>query len=101
MAAKRLPPYNVKIQLASPPREQTVRAEALDRKGRRLGDHSIVVNRAHSRFRVRITAIEGDPAKEVVVRADVSLPRKAVLKALRCGRCGPSIRSTEPSADPA
>ncbi len=82
VAAKRLPPYNVKIELDSPPREQTVRAEAFDRKGRRLGDHSIVVNRAQQRFRVRITAIEGDPAQEVVVRADVSLPRKAVLTRL-------------------
>lgn len=82
VASKRLPPYNVKVQLDSPPREQTIRAEAFDRKGRRLGDHSIVVNRAHQRFRVRITALDGDPEKEVVVKAEVSLPRKAVLARL-------------------
>jgi Ca-activated chloride channel family protein len=79
VASKRLPPYNVKVTLASPPREQTVRAEAFDRKGRLLGLHEIVVNRTRTPLRVRITALEPSAGGEVLVRADLSLPEKAVL----------------------
>lgn len=80
-ATRNRPPYEVKVDFASPPREQTVRVVAFGRRDVELGEDSIVVNRVDPPFRVQITEIEGDPrAGSVTVSADVSVPRKAVLE---------------------
>ncbi len=81
VARRGRPPWNAKLKLASPPREQTLKVEALGRRDRVLGEDEVVLNRAWVPFRARLTAIEGDHrAGPLAVRAEVSVPRKASLE---------------------
>ena len=72
-------PFKAKIDLADPPREQVVRAEAFGGGGRPLGHDEMVVNRYDPPFRVRVASIERKDG-EVKVVAEVSVPRKAELE---------------------
>ena len=84
VAKKSLPPYEAKVPLADPPREQIVRVSAYSASGRHLGDDERVVNRIDPPFRVRLSGLEGDSqtAGEVTALADVSVPRGVELEAL-------------------
>ena len=74
------PPFETKLTLADPPREQVVRAVALAANDRVLGEDSLVVNRVDPPFRVRIASIARTTGGALEVRADVSLPRRAELE---------------------
>jgi VWFA-related protein len=74
------PPWNVKVVLADPPREQTVEVKAYGDRGRELGSDRVVVNRRPIAFRVRITSIRSDAEDGTLhVEADVSVPHDATL----------------------
>jgi VWFA-related protein len=80
-------PFAARIDLADPPRPQTLEAAAFDREGRELGRDVLEVNRLDAPFRVRFTAMEGDPAAgSVTVAAEVSVPPDAVLDRLELYR---------------
>jgi VWFA-related protein len=80
-------PYDAKIALARPPREQVVRVEALDHAGRRLGMDELVVNRHDPPFRIQITelapATPGAGAGEPRLLTQVSVPRDAEVSKVR------------------
>jgi VWFA-related protein len=73
-----VPPFETRIMLADPAREQTVRVAAIGPGGEVLGEDRLVVNRLDPPFRVRIAAIERESGS-LRVRAEVSVPRKAQL----------------------
>jgi Ca-activated chloride channel family protein len=68
-------PFRARLEMASPAREQTVRAIAYDAQGKVMGEDQIKVNSRDLPFRARIVKVEGDPAKgSVEVEATVSVP---------------------------
>ena len=68
-------PFRARLEIASPAREQTVRAVAYDAQGKVMGEDQIRVNGRDLPFRARIVKVEGDPAKgSVEVEATVSVP---------------------------
>jgi VWFA-related protein len=85
VARKTFPPFEAKIELDTPPREQRVRAVALDGHGDRLGEDELVLNRVDLPFRVRIVEVvhqagasAGTPRTRV--RATVTVPSAAKLE---------------------
>ncbi len=81
VAHKKLPPFDAKVELASPPREQRVRVSALGVTGRSMGSDQITINRVDPPFRLNLVSIEGDTASgSVRASAEVSVPRRAVLE---------------------
>jgi VWFA-related protein len=74
------PPFEARLTLADPPREQVVRAVALAANDRVLGDDELVVNRVDSPFLVRVASIERTASGDLEVRAEVSTPRDATLE---------------------
>ncbi len=81
VARRNLPPYETKIELADPPREQVVRAVGYGPGDRQLGEDRLVLNRLDPPLRVRIAAIDPEPGGATLrVRAEVSVPRKAKLE---------------------
>lgn len=85
IGARNKPPWNIKVDLPSPAAEQTIRVLAETAGKRDLGEDTVVINRVTRPLRVRIAAIDGDPAGDgvVTVRADVSVPRAASLRVVR------------------
>ena len=84
VARQKRAPFDAKVTLADPPREQVVKATAYSLDGRRLGEDAIVVNRIDPPFRVRLTGIDGVAASgSVTARAEVSVPRLAKLEEVR------------------
>lgn len=84
VARRKRAPWNVKISFASPAREQVLKVVALGSSDRVLGEDTLEVNRHDPPFRVRITAIEGDAeAGDIVVRGEVTLPRKGELEMVK------------------
>ncbi|MEE2775660.1 MAG: VWA domain-containing protein [Acidobacteriota bacterium] len=79
VARKTVPPFDAKIDIPHPPREQVVRAEAFGGAGRPLGHDEMVINRFDPPFRVRVASI-GRAAGQLTVQAEVSVPRKAELE---------------------
>ncbi len=82
---KRRRPFRARLDLADPPREQTLEVRAYDAEGRLAAGDRMILNRIETPFGVRITAlrgeeVDGEPA--VRVAADVSLPRAAVLESV-------------------
>jgi VWFA-related protein len=76
-----LPPFEARIALADPPREQVVEAVGYSGRGRRLGSDRIVLNRLDPLFRVRIVGFDGTLGEgQLAVRAEVSVPREAALE---------------------
>ena len=81
VARQKRAPFDAKVPLADPPREQVVRATAYSLADRRLGSDEIILNRLDPPFRVRLTAIDGVRANgSVTARAEVSVPRLATLE---------------------
>jgi len=76
------PPFEARIRLADPPREQTIEVRATSARDAYAGADKIVLNRLDPPFAVRIagiapSGIEGEPA--VRVEAGVSVPRSETL----------------------
>ncbi|MCG8456182.1 MAG: VWA domain-containing protein [Holophagales bacterium] len=77
------PPFRARLDLASPPREQEVKAIAYDGLGVPMGEDTIRVNQVDQPFRVRITDFSGDPASgPVILEAETSIPPDATLEKL-------------------
>lgn len=82
-ASRNRPPWNARVTVADPPREQALRVEALGSGDKVLGDDTLIINRYDPPFRVQITAIEGDAeAGDVVLKGQVTLPRHGVLESV-------------------
>lgn len=82
-SSRNRPPWNAKVTVAEPPREQKLRVEALGPGDKVLGHDTLIINRYDPPFRVQITAIEGDAAAgDVVLRGQVTLPRHGVLESV-------------------
>ncbi|HVS14847.1 MAG TPA: VWA domain-containing protein [Thermoanaerobaculia bacterium] len=78
-----LPPFEARVPLADPPREQVVEVVAYAASGRRLGEDRLLLNRLDPPFRVRIAAFEAaGSAGAMRVRAEVSVPRNAALESV-------------------
>ncbi|MFQ5351111.1 MAG: hypothetical protein ACE5EG_11765, partial [Thermoanaerobaculia bacterium] len=78
---RRSPPWSATIRLASPPREQLIRAEARDPDDRLLAADEMVVNRQVRPLRVSLRSLE-QSAGSLVVRAGVSIPEDVQLERL-------------------
>jgi VWFA-related protein len=83
----RLPPWRVKLQLASPPREQVLTARGYNADDRLLGEHTVTINQISRPFRTRITElVESGGQLKVTVTVDV--PRKALLERVEIYQSG-------------
>lgn len=72
---RRRAPFRVRLDLASPAKEQVVKAIAYDAQGQVMGQDQIRVNSRDLPFRARISKVEGDPAAGGVdVEATVTVP---------------------------
>ncbi len=80
-ARRRSPPWAATIRLASPPREQLVRAEARDTDDRLLAADEMLLNRQVRPLRVVLRSIEPS-ARGLVVQAEVSIPEEVELDRL-------------------
>ncbi|MEM7354970.1 MAG: VWA domain-containing protein [Acidobacteriota bacterium] len=68
-------PFAARIELADPPRVQTLVAIAFDSRGREVGRDTLAVNQIDAPLRVRIRELTGDPASgSVEIAADVTTP---------------------------
>jgi VWFA-related protein len=76
---RKLPPWQARVRLDAPPREQIVRVEVRNRGGEVVGSDELVVNRPHRPLRVTIEALEPLGESGVSVRARVSLPESVEL----------------------
>ncbi len=63
VAKRRFPPFETKLRLAEPPRPQTLRVEAFDENGKRIGEDEMVVRRQRRALRVRIQGLETTPSR--------------------------------------
>ncbi len=77
------PPFDARIELAEPPREQVVEVRATSARGARAGRDRLTLNRLDPPFAVRIVGItpgelDGEPVARV--EAGVSTPRSAKLE---------------------
>ena len=80
-------PFVARIELADPPRVQTLRAIAYDSQGREIGSDTLVVNQIDAPLRVRIRELTGDPATgSVEVAAEVTVPVGARLERIELYR---------------
>ena len=76
-------PYTTHVELADPPREQTLEVRGYDAQGKHLGSDSIILNGLDAAFAVRIVEIRHMQASgyaTVRVEAAVSVPRSASLE---------------------
>ncbi len=76
-------PFNTHLELASPPREQTLEVRAYGFQGAYAGADLIVLNRLDAPFAVRIADLSGaaaNGAEAVRVKAWVSVPRSSTLE---------------------
>ena len=80
-ARRRAPPWAAGVRLASPPREQLIRAEARDADDRLLAADELVVNRAVEPLRVALRSIS-PAAGGLTVRARLSIPEPVRLERL-------------------
>lgn len=77
------PPFEARIRLGDPPREQTIEARATSARGAFAGSDEIVLNRLDPPFAVRIAGIaasEIDGQPVVRVEAGISVPRSETLE---------------------
>ncbi|MYI79707.1 MAG: VWA domain-containing protein [Holophagales bacterium] len=77
------PPFEARIRLADPPREQTIEVRATSARGAHAGTDRIVLNRLDPPFAVRIAGIsagEADGQTTVRVEAGISVPRAETLE---------------------
>lgn len=103
-------PYRVRLELSPGEAPRTLRALALDRDGRPLGEHSLTLEEPESRFDVAIRLVEGDPAAGWVdVEVAAVVPQGERLESLELYRDGQrvavsrgvSLRHRLPTPDPA
>ena len=81
---RKRPPWDVKVALDAPAREQTVGVTAYDDAGKTLGAHALIVNRVDPPLRLRIASLAPAPdGHNVTVTTEVSVPRKATLREVR------------------
>lgn len=80
-ARRRSPPWATELRLATPPREQRVRAEARDRDDVLLAADEIAVNRQVRPLKVSLRSIE-PVAAGLLLRAELSLPEAVRLDQL-------------------
>ena len=83
VARANTPPFEARIRLADPPREQTIEARATSARGAFAGADKIVLNRLDPPFAVRIAGIapaEVDGEPTVRVEAGISVPRSETLE---------------------
>lgn len=76
-------PFNTHVELATPPREQTLEVRAYGMRDEYAGNDLIVLNRHDAPFSVRIADLAGTPengAGTVRVEARVSVPRSSTLE---------------------
>ena len=81
-------PYAGQVQLANPPREQTLEVRGYDGMGDLLGTDRIILNQPDVPFRVRIVSMRRVQAGEyeaLRAAADVSVPRDAQLERVGAG----------------
>lgn len=77
------PPFEARIRLADPPREQTIEARATSARGAHAGADTIVLNRLDPPFAVRVAGITpGETGAQATVRveAGISVPRAETLE---------------------
>ncbi len=77
------PPFEARIELADPPREQTIEVRATSARGAHAGTDRLVLNRLDPPFAVRIAGIvpgEADGQETVRVEAGISVPRSETLE---------------------
>ena len=98
------PPFSTHLQLAVPPREQTVEVRAWNTMGGFAGSDRITLNQIDRPFGVRIARIRGiqtgslDSAR---VEAAISLPRTATLKRVEFHRGQERVRTVRDFGDQA
>jgi VWFA-related protein len=80
-ARRRSPPWTAMLQLASPPREQLIRVEALDSEDHLLAADEIVVNRRVRPLKVSLRSI-AQSSDGLEVRAELSVPDDVELERL-------------------
>ncbi len=76
------PPFEARIRLGDPPREQTIEVRATSARGAHAGTDRLVLNRLDPPFAVRIAGItpdETDGQATVRVEAGISVPRSETL----------------------
>lgn len=76
-------PFNARLDLADPPREQTLDVRAYDAEGRLVGGERTILNRVDTPFGVRIATVRGEETNgspAVRVAADILRPRSATLE---------------------
>lgn len=94
----RRPPFTNHIELAHPPREQTLEVRAYDPLGEYAGSDTMVLNRIEGPFAVRVTRIGGvqtDGRDAVRVEAAVSVPRSATLERVEFYRSEHLVRTID------
>lgn len=75
------PPFNALLNLADPPREQSLEVRAYSVQGAYVGEDRVVLNRFDPAFAVRIGAIaQRESDRAVRVETSISLPRGATLE---------------------
>jgi Ca-activated chloride channel family protein len=79
VARRKVPPWEARVSLDSPPRQQRVGVVALGADDRLLGSDEMVVNRVVRPLRVTIRSLE-ESAGGIHLVADVSVPEEAELE---------------------
>jgi VWFA-related protein len=78
-ARRKFVPWEVKVKLASPAREQLIRAEALNERGEVVGSDEMKVNRVIRPLKVTLLSL-AEAAGSLGVEAEVSIPEEATLE---------------------
>ena len=100
----RKPPFSIRLQLADPPREQTLEVRAWNTMGDFAGSDRITLNQIDMPFGVRITRIHGNPTDSfdsARVEAAISLPRTATLQRVDFHRGQERLKSVRDFGDQA
>ena len=98
VSVERRRPFVARLPLADPPRVQTVRAVALDRDGRPIGEDSLIVNQLDVPFRVRISGFRPRDGG-FDVDAQVAVPPDGALERVELYLNEQLVESFEPPVD--
>ncbi|MEM7581937.1 MAG: VWA domain-containing protein [Acidobacteriota bacterium] len=80
-------PFAARIDLADPPRPQTLLAIAFDDQNREIGRDTLMVNEIDAPLRVRISELSGDPSSgSVEVAAEITIPAGSELERIELYR---------------
>jgi len=99
VARRKTAPWEAKLEMAKPARQQLVRVEALGTGHEVLGGDEILVNRAVKPLRVAIRSLDQSP-EGVEVRAKVSIPDEVILERVSISLNGSPVRELDPSELP-